>query len=209
MGLIGCGSRPGGLVYPGELRPPTDFAGEFLVHQQLHISREEGEARLQAALQRQGDTLTLIALTPMGTRAFVIQQHGSEVSSTSSLPEELPFPPRFILLDVQRSLLPAIGGGRQLPDGIHREVGNDEVVDERWQGGRLFERRYRRTNRRPRGEIVIRYDGGMAPGEFPQRLTLENGWLGYSLVITTLSVQQLPSSSEPKSGSFHPRGPTF
>ena len=43
---------------------------------------------MRTALQHRGDTLTIVGLTPLGTRAFVLQQQGLDVSFTSYLPEE-------------------------------------------------------------------------------------------------------------------------
>jgi hypothetical protein len=193
--LAGCGPRrPAGEGpgYPGELQPPERFASDFLLRQELEVQLGGERTRFQAALQRRGATLTLLVLTPMGTRAFVIEQQGLDVRFTSYLPEgrEPPFPPRYVLLDVQRTLLPQLGDG-PLADGEHRGERAGEVIRERWLGGRLLERRFARRGGRPAGEIVLAYEGGMAPGEAPSRVVLDNGWLGYRLVITTLSSQDL------------------
>lgn len=183
--LAGCpASRPAPTAAV-ELRPPEAFVGDFLLQQQLTFERGEVTQTLQTALQRQGDTLTLIGLTPMGTRAFVLTQTGDEVTFTSHLPEDrpLPFPPRQVLLDIQRTLLPVVGPGR-LDDGEHEGDG----VTERWRGGRLRERRFRTAE----GEVVIRYgDEGYLFGERPGRLEVDNGPMGYRLTLETLAFQPL------------------
>lgn len=182
-----------GPSYPGELQHPHRFTTDFLLVQQLVFQRGDTEQSLQTALQHRSDTLTLIGLTPLGTRAFVLQQEGLEVSFTSSLPEdqELPFPPRFILYDIQRTLLPVLDD-RPLNDGEHRLQLDDEVVVEEWQNHRLQERRFRRRRGDPPGELVITYnDEGFVYGEAPGSIEIDNGWLGYHLSLTTLSYRRL------------------
>lgn len=179
--------------YPGELQHPRRFSTDFLLVQQLVFQRGEIEQSLQTALQHRGDTLTLIGLTPLGTRAFVLQQVGLEVSFTSSLPEdqEPSFPPHYILYDIQRTLLPVLDD-RPLSDGEHRLELGDEVVRERWQNAHLLERRYQHRSYEPPGELTIVYgDGGFIYGEEPGSIEIDNGWLGYRLSLTTLSYRRL------------------
>lgn len=184
----GCASAGGRAGSSFDLSPPSALGPDFLLHQSLEVERGGQRTRFEAALQHRGETLTLLGLTPLGTRAFLIEQQGLEVTFTSFLPEdrELPFPPRLILLDVQRVLLPLLGEG-PLSDGVHRGERGGEIVEETWRGGRLLARRFRSRE----GEISISYEGGMAPGEAPARVVLENGRLGYRLEITTLSSQRL------------------
>jgi len=191
--LAACRPRAPEPVYPGELQPPGRFGRDFLLHQRLLFRRGETEQALQTALQVRGDTLTLVGLTPLGTRAFVITQTGLDLAFTSSLPEDqqLPFPPRFVLHDVQRALLPVLDS-RALGDGEHRQELGDEVVTERWQGRRLRERRFRRRAPPPAGEVVVVYGGeGYVFGEAPGPIEIDNGWLGYRVLLTTLGYQPL------------------
>lgn len=191
--ISGCGASSAIPTYPGVLRGPDQFSVDFLLQQNMSIRFGERELSLRTALQRRGDELTLIGLTPLGTRAFVVQQQGLEVEASSSLPEtEGPqFPPRYILFDIQRTLLPVIGG-EPLSDGEHRSVLNEEEVIEQWRSGRIIERRFRRVSGEPSGEIVIRYDDdGYEIGGEPGRIELQNGWMGYEVVLETLSYQEL------------------
>jgi len=197
-GLVACLStcRPQQAPepeYPGALQEPSRFSVDFLLVQELLFRRGEVEEGMRTALQHRGDTLTLVGLTPLGTRAFVLQQRGLDVSFTSYLPEDesLPFPPRFILYDIQRTLLPVLDD-RPLSDGEHRlELGDEDVV-ERWRGHRLLERRYRRRDGDPSGELVITYgEGGYLFGTAPPSIEIDNGWLGYQLTLTTTSYQRL------------------
>ncbi len=193
LGVAACQAETtAGPRYPGELQPPDRFTRDFLLRQQLVFRCGEVEHSLQTALQHHGDTLTLIGLTPLGTRAFVLRQQGLEVAFTSHLPEEqeLPFSPRCILFDIQRTLLPVLDE-RAYGDGEHRIQLGDEVVRERWEGGRLLERRFRRRSGEPSGELMITYHDSYFYNEAPGRIVIENGWLGYQITLTTLDYLDL------------------
>ncbi len=175
--------------YPGELTSPSDHPGAFVRRQQI-TARYGNEVRsFEAVLQKQDDTLTLIGLLPFG-KAFVLEQRGREVSFQSFLPRDPPFPPRFVLQDIHRTYFGGIGDG-VLSDGEHAIDRNGEHLREVWSGGRLLERHFARLDGQPPGEIVIRYDGGMAPGLSPKRLVLDNGWFAYQLTIETVSEEPL------------------
>ena len=66
-------------------------------------------------LQKTPGTLTLVGLTPYGSRAFLLQQTKGDVQFTKYIPRELPFPPTFMLLDIHRVLDQWLGP--PLPDG--------------------------------------------------------------------------------------------
>lgn len=112
---------------------------------------------------------------------------------SSPLPadQQPPFPPRFVLHDLQRALLPVLDE-RPMADGEHRIELGDEVVTERWSGRRLLERRCRRRAPPPTGELVIAYAGGYTYGEAPGSISIDNGWLGYRVELETLEYRRLP-----------------
>jgi hypothetical protein len=176
--------------YPGALTPPSLHGGDFLRSQRV-LARYGGRtSSFSAVLQKQADTLTLIGLTPFGSKAFVIQQTGMAVTFTSYLPGELPFPPRYILFDIHRVYFGGLGGA-PLPDGEHIAQRDGERIREVWKGGRLFERGFTRLAADPPGAMVIAYEEGMAPGASPARIEIDNGWVGYHLSIATLSEERL------------------
>lgn len=182
-------SPPG---YAGPLELPDRFQHDFLLRQRLVFRRGEVSQSLETALQRRGSTLTLIGLTPFGTRAFVLRQQGLDVSFTAYLPEgEFPFPPRYLLLDLQRTLLPVLCR-TPLADGTHMARRGEDEVTEVWREGRLMERRFRSISDATAGEFVIDYGyEGYRFGDAPGRLELHNGWAGYEMILTTLGYQRL------------------
>lgn len=189
--LLSCaGARPVTPMpeYPGVLVRPSQLPGDFMRTQKLVARFGEDSHSLEAVLQKKGDDLTLVALSPFRTRLFVLEQHGLEVKFTSYLPREMPFPPRYILYDVERVYFRALPGA-PLADGEHTAVLDGESVREVWAAGRLLERDFTRPDLK--GRIAITYQPGMAGDISPPLIEIDDGWAGYQLTITTLSEQKL------------------
>ena len=174
--------------YPGVLHPPSALGADFMLRQKITaVFSEKKEITFDAVLQKVGDELTLLGLTPFGSRAFLLVQSGTDIRFTNYVDKELPFPPKYILLDIQRTLRVEA----PLPDGLHELDQDGEHVRETWKDGRLFERHVTRLDGSPPGELVTRYDGGMTPGEPPAAMDFENGWFGYRLHIETTESRKL------------------
>jgi hypothetical protein len=211
----GSGPPPGAMTYPGELQAIETVPGAFFWRQHVvgHLAagaagpgsaaREEG---FDAAVQKRGARLTVIGLAPWGSRAFTLVQEGKVVTFTKELDEELPFPPEAILQDLHRTWFKGWTGAPR-PDGTHTDTAPDgETITERWEGGRLLERRFTRRDapgptdrRRASGaraastaEIVVTYGEGLADlGAPPRKAVLDNGWFGYRLEVETLEARRL------------------
>jgi len=204
--LVACGPATTRRVpadYPGTLERPAELhapgLGEaFALEQRVRSTSSQGEYEFRAVLQKQGDTLIVVGLGPHGGRGFVLTQRGDDIEFESYLPRELPFPPRYMLLDIHRAFFKGLEG--PLPDGVHREQRGEEEITERWEGGLLRERTFQRTSGEPEGTIRVTYEPGLGGDEPPREVTLHNGWFGYTLTITTLSHQLI----EPTSGSERP-----
>ena len=195
LALAGCASGPPAApqprpdAYPGDLIDSRELPDGLFLRQRIGATFDKHELSFQAVLQTDQGVLSLLALTPYGTRAFLIEQRGVEVKLTQFVDRELPFPPRFILLDVHRTLFHRLSPAA-LPDGLHEASRFDERVVERWHGGRLLERTFVRLDEKPPGTIRIVYHGGMPAGFAPPtRIALDNGWFGYRLWIETLQTQ--------------------
>lgn len=186
MALAGCGPRR--PANPGTLVAPSSVPGDWMMEQQVTAIRQGKKGQpFRAVAQKQGDSLLVMGLTPMGTRAFVIEQQGTDVTFDKQGDMHLPFEPEMILHDVQRTFVKSLFNSAP-PDGTHQgEIAGEEVT-EVWEDGHLTQRRYTRDD--ADGAVVI--DFGL-PGDdgAPGRVTLDNQWFGYKLIIETLSYQPL------------------
>lgn len=191
--MMACAPRatqppdPSQMRYPGEFASGAELTGkrDFMTRQALVGRYGEREFHGEVVVQKVGDKVTLIGVTPFGTKAFVVQQDAGGVKGQEIIKGTLPFPPEFMLLDVHRSLFIKLAEGT----GDGKRVGErgGEALTETWQGGRLLKRTYKRLDRRPKGTITVEYVGGMVGDEPPKVMRLDNGWFGYSVEITTVS----------------------
>ncbi|MFK7992113.1 MAG: DUF3261 domain-containing protein [Sandaracinaceae bacterium] len=188
---------PGTLVEAGAIRSPAVLGDAFALEQRVQTIYPEGEQSFRAVLQRRGASVVLVGFGPHGGRGFTLQQEGGEVSFDSQLPGELPFPPEFMLHDVQRVWFRGLPG--PMPDGEHEAQLDGETVTERWEGGRLMTRRFVRPGRE--GVISVDYGTGLGGDVPPETVRMDNGWFGYELVLTTLSHHRLeapPADDSPQ-----------
>jgi Protein of unknown function (DUF3261) len=169
-----------------ELPPPDAIPGTFTLRQKLRATSPKGGGSFEAVLQKTPGTLTLVGLTPYGSRAFLLQQTKGDVQFTKYIPRELPFPPTFMLLDIHRVLDQWLGP--PLPAGERAGRAGDETIHERWQDGRLVERTFENAKARPPGTITIGYAGYDA-SNFATRITLQNARLDYRIDIETVPFQ--------------------
>jgi uncharacterized protein DUF3261 len=200
--LASCSRAPARRPeYPAAepLLAPSAHAADFLDRQKIVATYGDRSLSFEAVLQKRGDELTLLGLTPFGSRAFLIVLRGTDMSFEKFVPQTLPFSPRYILLDVQRVFYPWIDGpsGPSSPEGERRGDRDGESIEEHWHDGRLLRRSFRRADGHPRAEVVVTYDGGMSSDASPpSHAVLANERYGYRLDITTLSHQSL----EPRRG---------
>jgi hypothetical protein len=190
--LVACGAPARTMpppTPPGVLHAPSDYAGDFAVDQRVTAEFQGDAQSFRAVIEKQGDAITMVALGPTGGRAFVLAQHGHDVTFESHLPRELPFPPEYMLLDVHRTWLVALPGA-PLADGSHVGEIDGEEVTELWADGRIQTRTFRRLDGTPPGLLTITFEGGLDPRvdqPAPSRVVLDNGWFGYRLVLDALT----------------------
>jgi hypothetical protein len=192
--LLSCATRPSGpdaaIGYPGTLVAVDAIEHDFQWQQRVTARWPDGERAFDAVLSKSGDELLLVGLGPMKSPGFFVRYRGGEVELENRTPEDLPFEPRYIILDIQRVYYPWIPGEPPTTGDRHEAI-RGESIHERWQDGRLRERRFVREDGQPPGEITIRYEGWEEGLDAPSRAILDNGWLGYSLVIDTLVQERL------------------
>ena len=213
LGALGCARRRAAATQPTPeqraamenayatpLVDPSEIGGDFMMEQEVRMTHPRGEHTFRSVLQKAGDELILLGLAPHGGRAFVLRQVGQEVSFESFMPEELPFPARFMLHDIHRTwflgsgVLDAVDG---IPDGEQTQTLDTETITERWSDGQLMSRTYAREREGETQEIVVSYgERGLEPGAPstagpPAEVRFDNGWFGYEARIRTLSWQRL------------------
>lgn len=179
--------------YPGMLIDPSTIDRDFLMRQKLSGEWRGRRLNFEAVVQKQGDTLTVIGLSPFGTKAFLLTQTGTTVEFENFIDRELPFPPKYMLQDIHRIYLydSALPWGVEGPDGqSEAEVAEETVVDS-WEAGTLRSRSFTRLDGQPEGAIQVDYGDGMKAGIPPASLVFDNGWFGYKLTIQTVQYQAI------------------
>jgi hypothetical protein len=197
LGVAACAHQqqpppPAGLVppAPADIPPADALPGTFTVRQKLKATSAKGGGSFEAVLQKRPGKLTLLGITPYGSRAFLLEQTGSNIQFTSYIPRDLPFPPNFVLLDIHRVLDDWLGPPP--PGGEGERSGNKqgEQIHERWRGGRLTERTFTSTSTSTSagaaGVITATYDGD-GPSGLPAHVKLVNARLGYEITIDTVA----------------------
>ncbi len=173
----------------------SQLAGDQVLRQRLHFRFAEETGVLDAVVQVDCGVLRVIGLSPIGSRLFVIEQRGLEVTLETTTQRQLPFSARNLLLDVQRTYLYPLSDPAPA-DGRYRHQQGVTTLHETWRGGRLRERVIADSNGERKGEIVVSYEGGYASSETPPRVHLDNRLYGYSLDVQTLEKRVLEPSGE-------------
>ena len=192
------GTEGGPAGYPGEL-VSTDtlqgVQGDFMARQKLSGRHGDRDFAFEAVLQLRGGTLTVLGLTPFGTKAFLLEQTGTDVSFRPLIDREIPFPPEYILQDIHRVWLwhARLPWGDRAPNQAEDpsvEIAGERVT-EQWIDGALVRRSFERLDGQPPGTIRVDYMGGQRRGQPARQVVLDNGWFGYRLEIETLEWRAL------------------
>ncbi len=188
------GEAEPGPGYPGELIPTAEMGENFLARQKLRGTFGEQEFAFEAVLQLHQGKLTVLGLTPFGTKAFVLTQTGTEVEFQPLIDREMPFPPEYMLQDIHRVWLwhARLPWGDSPPSEAapSTEVAGERVT-EQWSENGLVRRTFVRLDGKPAGEIRVDYIGGHRTGRPAKQVVLENGWFGYRLEIQTTDWRKL------------------
>lgn len=203
--LAGCGGPARHVVlsasassdYPCVLHDPATLPHDFVVRQSLTVhTRRDGkpvDGQFDAILQKQGDTLLIVGFGPMNVKAFTLEQRGDRIEFTQFFGPELPFSPRYIVVDVHRvyfhRLPPPAEPGYS---GALRGELDGETVEETWQGGELRHAVFTRPGSALRGAVSVELGPGCTPAACePASATLRNEWFGYTLEIANEGYERL------------------
>jgi hypothetical protein len=179
--------------YPGVLHPPSELHPDFSVQQHIQATSHGKSGSFDAVLQKQGNKLVVVGLGPASVRMFVLEQTDKGITFEQSFGPTLPFPPRNIVVDVHRAFFKGLPIDPQ--GGTRTGTVDDEEVREIWQGENLVERRFTRADHQD--PITVTYGPGCTRARCaPKRITLDNPWFSYKLVLDNDSYEFF---SEPES----------
>ena len=168
--LGGCALLPQRPPPAPPLLSPASLGAPHSASQTLNVAYRDTDLSLQCALQANADTVTLIAVGPLGQRALTLRYDGQRVASEASPYLPATFPPEQILSDLQLVLWPGAAWTAKL-------AGSDWQMLEPSPGLRRL---------RYRGRLVaeVHYADGAGDG-WRGRAWLSNLAYGYTLDITT------------------------
>jgi hypothetical protein len=173
--------------YPWELLPSDSLGKDLFWRQRISASFQDREESFQAVVQSSNGVLLVVGLSPMGTKSFILRQEGLDSTFEEFVDGEFPFPGRFILIDLQRCFFP-LGSTDTIHSGVNLFQFNGETVEETWRDGQLVTRRFQRPGYGEHGEaIVVSYEDWSEDGSTAKKVTLENGWFEYRLIILNSS----------------------
>lgn len=125
---VACGPRaaeaPSAREYTGPIVDSEKLRPGFLWQQEITASRGPFSHGFPAAVQSADGVLTILGLTPFGTRAFVIEQRGQTFEYRTFVEQELPIRPEWVLIDVHRTFFDGFEG---MGDAVGGEVNGSGV----------------------------------------------------------------------------------
>ena len=175
-------------IHPSSLRPPSDFGPDVMLRQRVTASWQGREESFDAVLQKQGGRLVLLGLSELGVGFSLVFEHG-QITLDNRTGRELPFPPSFILMDVQRVFFPWCGDERTAAFRRCKAADGTFEIAESWKGDDLSSRSFHWADEPSR--VVIQYDPAWPGSRVPRRAVLVSERFGYTLTIETLEVQLL------------------
>jgi hypothetical protein len=164
---------------------------DFIWRQHVTATWKEGSESFDAVLQKRGDTLLLMGLSPIGTPGFVLELRGKNISLRNRTGRPLPFPPRYIIADIQRAFFPWLTPPPTGFSGVRSGIYRDLSIREVYQVGRLRSRAFRRKRAPSQEAVRLEYRGWSDGRDAPAKVILTSDAFGYTLVIETTSQQRL------------------
>jgi Protein of unknown function (DUF3261) len=195
LAALACACR--GTMPPAQpiLRSPASIQTDFFLRQEILAKHRGRSVKYQAALEKRGDVLRLVGLTPYGSPAFMVEQSGDQVRFIAYVDLDIPFDPAHMLVDVQRVLFAGSGIGSRLVDGVHEFESGDGKVVETWAAGSITSRVF--FDSESTAEIArVEFQGALEPTFITcPTVILRDQTHKYEIEIRT--VEQYPLSSVP------------
>jgi hypothetical protein len=164
---------------------PTDqiAVGPFVVQQHIKGAFQGGEVSIDCVVQFKDKKLTVLGLTPYGTRAFSIEQDGVDVKFQKYVERDMPVQPEMVLYDIHRVFF------RGLPPGQSQGQDHSDQVTELQSGDYVLERRFQNMEG-PTNLVVITFDGPPAPIVAPH-VRITNTAFAYAIEIDNTEQRSL------------------
>lgn len=163
---------------PGPIAPLAQMPIDFMLRQTVTAEwGVDGESQsFEAVVQQVDGLLTIVALSPAGQPGFVVTYDGVEFAVENHTDRELPFPPAFMVGDVQRVFYP----------WAEPSIGDVTVVEE--GDDSPARRTFTRAGEQGAETLVVTMSdwGPVAPAS--AELT---SWYGYTLQIETYEAVSL------------------
>ena len=175
--LTGCALLPQTAPPVAPLLPPSAFTAARGATQVLNFAFGDREITLQCALSVTPQLLTVIAIGPLGERAFTLSYDGREVHADLSPYAPKDLSPERVLADIELALWPLAAWQAKFAHGT------GDAADAAWQ---VSEPRARLRRLRHDGRLIeeVHYAGA---DPWNGRLWLVNLVLGYTLDVETLA----------------------
>jgi hypothetical protein len=172
----------------GVLLPSSELGSPFVIQQRIHGQHQGREVTIDCVVQLDKGKLSVIGLTPFSTRAFVIEQVGTEVKLQKFVDRDVPFEPESVLYDLHRVFFRGLPSPQT--NGTHEGNDRGDMVRERWENGHIVERRFQSLEGPTPQLVVVTFEGPPSPVIAP-RVTITNVAFAYTLTIENLEQQRL------------------
>lgn len=178
---------------PGPLLRADTAKTEFVWRQRVTARWDTQRQSFDAVLQLRGGTLSLIGLAPMGPPGFVVSLSSEGLDFQNRSDRRLPFPPEYIIADVQRAFFPWLAPPSE-DEFTGTQQGHYDVlaIGETFVRGVMRERTFTRSDAPARGTLRVVYQDWRRGEDTARRVLLTNDWFGYTLEIITVDQQRLP-----------------
>ncbi len=197
------GAEPRPFLLPAEALTETFVMRQTVTVRWSNDAGQAEEVSFDAAIQRQGGSLLLLGLGPMGGVGFTLSLAEGKVSFENRTGQVLPFDAERMLADVQRVYYPWLDGSPDCSDCVRRgRRGGFEIEEHRTQG-QVSRRRFKslaagRDEEGVKGGkaveagarlgIVVEYSGDPAFGGLLRDARLRHEEFGYEVELETLRI---------------------
>lgn len=189
------GARRGSrlLLLPAEALPETFVLRQTVTVRWTDEAGQADTASFDAVIQRQGGSLLLLGLGPMGRVGFTLSLVKGKISFENRTGRNLPFDPERMLADVQRVYYPWLDATPECGDCVRTGRRGGFAIEEHHEQGRITRRRFVPLAKSAMGAgeaggIEVLYSGEPAFGGVLRDARLLHEGFGYEIELETLHI---------------------